>query len=130
MGMSNARKAEIGPTLRVKNEPPSLEEAMIAAACMSDDVTQQIEIAASLLGMPLNDATTKALAAAKPRGNVVDITVHGRPQRSVVVEKKRIVRPMDRPLTGAGACRHRTVAAQPRLIMRTADPKRDRYNAR
>ncbi len=101
MGMSNARKALIGPTLRVKNEPPTLEEAMIAAACMTDDVAQQIEIAASLLGMPLDAATAKALTAAKPRGNVVDITVRGRPQRSVVVEKKRVVRPLDRPLTGA-----------------------------
>ena len=92
-----ARKTEQLPRLRVKNEPPTLEEAMIAAACISDDAGQQIEIAATLMGLPLDAATIKSLAAARPRGNVVDISVRGRPQRAVVVEKKRVVRPLVRP---------------------------------
>lgn len=111
MGVTKNRKAELQPKLRVKNEPPTLEEAMLAAVGMSDDASQQIEIAASLLGMPLDVATVKALSAARPRGNVVDITVRGRPQRAVVVEKKRIVRPLDRPVMGAT----RAIAGQLRL---------------
>lgn len=101
MRQSKTRKAERAPKLRVKNEPPTLEEAMVAAGCMSDDPFQQIEIAAGLLGMPLDAATIKALNAVRPRGNVVDINVRGRPQRTVVVEKKRVVaRPIDRPVAG------------------------------
>lgn len=78
--------------LRVKNEPPSHEEAMAAAAGMSDDLDQQIELAATLLGLELNPQTIKLLSAARPRGNVVDITVRGGAARTVVVEKKRQIR--------------------------------------
>jgi hypothetical protein len=92
-----SKRKEQLPKLRVKNEPPTLAEAMTAAGGMSDDANQQIEIAATLLGLPLEPATIKALAAAKPRGNVVDINVRGRPQRAVVVEKKRVVRSLTRP---------------------------------
>lgn len=78
--------------LRVKNEPPTLEEAMIAATGMSDDAAMQLEIAASLLGLPLDPTTAKALNAAKPRGNVVDISTRSGAARSVVVEKRRTIR--------------------------------------
>ncbi len=85
-------KADQAKKLRVKKEPPTLEEAMIAAACISDDPSQQLEIAASLMGLPLDAATTKALNAAKPRGNVVDIATRNGASRTVVVEKKRTIR--------------------------------------
>jgi hypothetical protein len=112
MRLSKTRKAEPAPKLRVKNEPPTMEEAMLAASCMSDDVSQQIEIAASLLGLPLDAQTIKNLNAARPRGNVVDISVRGGPQRSVVVEKKRVIaRPLDRPVTAPT----RSVTGQLRL---------------
>lgn len=112
MGMSKPRKAEPAPKLRVKNEPPTLEEAMIAASGMTDDASQQIELAAVLLGLPLDAQTIKALNAVRPRGNVVDISVRGGAQRSVVVEKRRVVaRPLDRPIAGAT----RSVSGQLRL---------------
>jgi hypothetical protein len=98
MRSTNAKKRNKQvPKLRVKNEPPTLAEAMMAAGGMSDDPGQQVEIAATLLGLSLDPATIKALSAAKPKGNVVDINVRGRPQRPVVVEKKRVVRPLTRP---------------------------------
>lgn len=87
--------------LRVKNEPPSYEEAMIAAAGMSDEPAQQLELAAMLLGLPLTPETVKALNAAKPRGNVVDIATRGGASRTVVVEKKRVARTISRPATVA-----------------------------
>lgn len=105
------RKASKNQKLRVKNEPPSLEEAMIAAACMSDEPAQQLEIAASLLGLPLDAETLKALNAAKPRGNVVDIATRGGASRTIVVEKKRSIRPMVRP----AAVAPRAFAGQLRL---------------
>ena len=103
---SRIGKADNSRKLRVKNEPPTLQEAMIAAACISDEPAQQLEIAASLLGLELDPETTKALTAARPRGNVVDISVRGRPQHSVVVEKKRTIRA---PVAG-------TISAGPRAF--------------
>lgn len=93
------KPAKAAVKLRVKNEPPTLEEAMLAAAGMSDDIQQQIELAAMLLGLPLDAANIKALSAAKPRGNVVDIAGRGGAQRTVVVEKRRSVR-IPAPRTG------------------------------
>lgn len=90
-------KTDKNVKLRVKNEPPTLEEAMLAASCMSDEPTQQLEIAATLMGLPLTPDTIKSLSAAKPRGNVVDISTRSGASRTVVVEKKRVVRPMARP---------------------------------
>lgn len=95
--MKRVPKSEWVPKLKVKNEPPTLEEAMLAAACMSDEPAQQLEIAASLLGLDLDSDTLKALNAAKPRGNVVDISTRGGTSRTVVVEKKRSIRPPARP---------------------------------
>ena len=95
-------KADKNKKLRVKNEPPTLEEAMLAASCISDEPSQQLEIAASLMGLTLTAETTKALNAAKPRGNVVDISTRNGASRTVVVEKKRvIVRTLTRPAAGA-----------------------------
>ncbi len=85
-------KADKNVKLRVKNEPPTLEEAMLAASGMSDEPAQQLELAAMLLGLPLDAANAKALSAARPRGNVVDISTRGGASRTVVVEKKRVVR--------------------------------------
>ena len=90
-------KAAKSQKLRVKNEPPTLEEAMLAASYMSDELSQQLEIAAALMGLPLTAETTKALNAVKPRGNVVDISTRSGASRTVVVEKKRIVRTMVNP---------------------------------
>ncbi len=83
--------------LRVKDERPTLEEAMFAAAGMIDDLEQQVEIAAALLGLPLEQDTIRALKAARPRpaSNVQRIDVgrsNGRPSRAVVVERKRTPR--------------------------------------
>lgn len=112
MRSSRTRNSEPVPKLRVKNEPPTMEEAMVAAGCISDDPSQQVEIAAALLGLPLDANTIKELNAVRPRGNVVDISVRGRPQRSVVVEKKRVIaRPLDRPAAGPS----RSVSGQLRL---------------
>lgn len=94
-----SRKSKVQPKLRVKNEPPTLEEAMVAAACITEEPAQQLEIAAELMGLTLDPTTAKALSAARPRGNVVDISVRGRTQRTVVVEKKRTIRTPAAPVT-------------------------------
>jgi hypothetical protein len=81
---------------RVRQEPPTLEEAVEAAQGLTDDLAAQVEIAASLMGVPA-DATVKA-AVRKALGRTqVRATVaakgRGGIQRAVVVERKVVRRP-------------------------------------
>jgi len=72
---------------RVRRENPTIEEALVAAESLADDPAQRAEIAASLMGLPVEEV--KALAAkhaAKTRGRAS--LVAGR-TRAVVVEYKR-----------------------------------------
>ncbi len=72
---------------RVRHETPTIEEALIAAESLADDPAKRAEIAASLMGVPVEDV--KALAAkqaAKSRGRAS--LVAGR-TRAVVVEYTR-----------------------------------------
>jgi len=72
---------------RVRKDPPTIEEALIAAESFTDDLDQRIEIAASLIGAPVEEV--KALAAKQAhlaRGR--STLVAGR-NRAVVVEYKR-----------------------------------------
>ncbi len=89
--MASQKKPKAQGRLRVKNEPPTMEEALIAAECISSDRDEQLQIAASLLGLePTEDATIKALKAARPRGKTVEVTGRGRLQtRSVVVVERK-----------------------------------------
>ncbi len=72
---------------RVRKDPPTIEEALIAAESLSGDLAQRIEIAASLMGAPVEEV--RALAAKQAsmsRGRAT--LVNGR-SRAVVVEYKR-----------------------------------------
>jgi hypothetical protein len=72
---------------RVRKDPPTIEEALIAAESMTDDLDQRVEIAASLIGASVEEV--KALAAKQAhlsRGRSTLVT--GR-NRAVVVEYKR-----------------------------------------
>jgi hypothetical protein len=72
---------------RVRRESPTIEEALVAAESLADDVSQRAEIAASLMGLPVEEVQTLAAKhAAKPRGRAS--LVAGR-TRAVVVEYKR-----------------------------------------
>ena len=84
--MNTTWKTKWGPR-RVRKEPPTIEEALIAAEAMTDDPAQRVEIAASLMGVSHDEV--KALAAkqhAQSRGRAT--LVNGR-TRAVVVEYKR-----------------------------------------
>jgi hypothetical protein len=84
--MSTVWNTKWGPR-RVRKEPPTMEEALIAAEALTEDPAQRIEIAASLMGASVDEV--KALAAkqaATSRGRAT--LVSGR-TRAVVVEYKR-----------------------------------------
>jgi hypothetical protein len=72
---------------RVRRESPTIEEALIAAESLAGDPVQRAQIAASLMGVPVEDVEALAQKqAAKTRGRASLVT--GR-TRAVVVEYKR-----------------------------------------
>ena len=81
-------------TRRVRHDPPTLDEAIFAAVGITDDQEQQAEIAASLMGMPLDivQAEVKKLARTNSRITATRVIAGEQgAQRSVVVER-RVVR--------------------------------------
>jgi len=87
---------KFGPR-RVREEPPTLEEAVAAASDLTDDLQQQAELAASLMGVPVEQvraAVTRAAAQRKRQVGTVGVTARGGAQRAVVVERKTARRPV------------------------------------
>ena len=80
---------------KVKVEPPTLDEAFFAAEAMTDDMQQRIEIAASLMGLPVAEVKLKAGAALR-RQTIMPTSSRGAPQRAVVVERKMVRRTFNR----------------------------------
>jgi hypothetical protein len=84
-------------TRRVRHDPPTLKEAIIAAQGLSDLLQDQIEIAASLMDLPVEAVRGEVIKAAPPR-NAARITAPNSREgtaRSVIVERKvsrRVVR--------------------------------------
>jgi hypothetical protein len=56
---------------RVRHEAPTLGEAIAAAQGLSDELNQQAEIAASLIGLPRDQVHTELLKVAPPSKNVI-----------------------------------------------------------
>ncbi len=81
-------------TRRVRRDPPTLEEAIFAAVGITDDQEAQAEIAASLMGLPVESVQAEVKKAARPvLGRSVTRVIAGEQgaQRSIVVER-RVVR--------------------------------------
>lgn len=81
------------PPIRVRREPPTVNEAVAAAQDLADDVEQQVEIAAGLIGLPADEVRPHVLAAkkAKPERLPERILTHASPSRAprtVVVERR------------------------------------------
>jgi hypothetical protein len=86
---------------RVKRDSPTLAEAIFAAKGLSDSPKEQAEIAASLMGLPVEQVTAEVMKLGSPRNTTsVTFATRGRVQRSVVVERKPVRRPLDRKLSG------------------------------
>ena len=72
---------------RVRRDNPTIEEALVAAESLADDPAQRAQIAASLMGLPVEEVQVLAAKhATKTRGRAS--LVAGR-TRAVVVEYKR-----------------------------------------
>jgi hypothetical protein len=79
---------------RVRNDPPTLDEAIAAARDLTDDPRQQAEIAASLMAVPVETAEERLMKAPARRQPTATIAFAGRAgARAVVVERKISRRP-------------------------------------
>ena len=90
--MSEDWNTKYGPR-RVRRDPPTLDEAIFAAIGITDDHEAQAEIAASLMGLPIESvlAEVKKIARTSARSSTRVIAGEQGAQRSVVVER-RVVR--------------------------------------
>src|SRR4051812_39457325 len=79
-------------TRRVRRDPPTLDEAIFAAMGITDDQEAQAEIAASLMGLPIESVTGEVKKAGRisARSSTRVIAGEQGAQRSVVVERRVI----------------------------------------
>lgn len=74
---------------RVRQEAPTLDEAIFAARGLSDDPQQQAVIAASLMDLPVEDVRVAVLKASQRKDvERVMFTKRAGTERAVVVERK------------------------------------------
>ena len=92
--MSEVWKTKFG-LRRVRHDPPTLDEAIFAARGLADDVQGQVEIAASLMGLPPDEVRVAVLKAAQRKDvNRVAFTRRAGTDRAVVVERRAARRPV------------------------------------
>jgi hypothetical protein len=92
--MSEVWNTKFGPR-RVRHDPPTLQEAIAAASGLTDNLQEQVEIAASLMELPADQVRSEVMKAAAHRKSASTVTFAGRAgaPRSVVVERKPSRRP-------------------------------------
>jgi hypothetical protein len=76
---------------RVKYEPPTLDEAIVAARGLTEDLEQQVEIAAGLMGLPPDEVRPRLLATPpeRPAPRIIPTpSARTGVSRAVVVERK------------------------------------------
>ena len=80
---------------RVRRDPPTVEEAVLAAQGLTAELSEQMEIVASLMDVSLDEARGAVLRMGQ-RKDVNRITIAGRPgsTRAVVVERRAPRRPL------------------------------------
>lgn len=95
--MGTTWNTKYGPR-RVRHDPPTLEEAIVAARDLTEDVEQQIEIAAGLMQASPDEvrAALKKLPPPRKPAATLAFTNRGGTERSVVVERKPTRRVMPR----------------------------------
>ena len=72
----------------VRHEPPTLEEALSAAEDFTRDHDQQLQIAAKLLALPLDQIMAEGERIIANRASRPSVVVSGGGKRHVIVERK------------------------------------------
>ena len=88
---------------RVRRDPPTLDDAVLAAQGLAEDVDGQVEIVMSLMQVPAETARRAVLKGAQ-RKDTNRLTVSGRggAPRAVVVERRPSRSAVLRPRASAG----------------------------
>ena len=74
---------------RIRRDPPTLEEAVVAARGLTDDFKGQVEIVASLMDVSVDEARGAVLRMGQRKGvNQVTVTDRVGAPRAVVVERR------------------------------------------
>ena len=86
---------------RVRRDPPTLDDAVLAAQGLSEDLEGQIEIVAALMSVPVEEARRAVLKMRRPDSR---LTIPGRGglARAVVVERKSPRRVTVQPKASVG----------------------------
>ena len=89
--MSEDWQTKYGPR-RVRRDPPTLDEAIFAAAGITDDHEGQAEIAAALIGMDFEPVLAEVKKTSRIAARSATRVIAGEPgaQRSIVVERRVI----------------------------------------
>ena len=87
--MSQNRNARPLPPLRVRHEPPTIQEAVAAAEGWTSDLRQQAEFAAGLMGVTVEEVEPylRSSPAPRPQRHADPERLAG-PRGAVVVERK------------------------------------------
>ena len=83
-------KSRPRPPVRVRHDPPTLEEAVFAAQGLTSDLHQQTEIAAGFMNLPIEEVKVHVLEAASRVTLPASRPGSG---RAIVVERRRLMRP-------------------------------------
>jgi hypothetical protein len=86
---------------RVRRDPPTVDDAVLAAQGLTDELDGQVEIVAALMSVPAEEARRAVLKMRKPDTR---LTIPGRGglTRAVVVERKSPRRQMPQSRASAG----------------------------
>jgi len=85
---------------RVRRDPPTIDDAVLAAQGLSEDVEGQVEIVVALMSVPAEEARRAVLRMRRPESR---LTIPGRGStRAVVVERKSPRRTAIAPRASAG----------------------------
>jgi hypothetical protein len=87
--VSNSWNTKYGPR-RVRFDPPTLMEAILAAQGLTSELGQQAEIAASLMDLPVEKVRAELMKMPPARNSGQIVTSSGREgsARTVIVERK------------------------------------------
>jgi len=72
---------------RVRRDPPTLDDAVLAAQGLAEDLEGQIEIVVALMCVPVEEARRAVLKMRRPDG-LLTVAGRGGVARAVVVERK------------------------------------------
>jgi hypothetical protein len=110
---NNVWKTKYGPR-RVRDDAPTLDEAISAARDLSGELEAQAEIAASLMGLPADQVRAELLKAASPRRAASKSVVYaGSPLSPRAVA---VVRKPSRRVIPAGDRASRSASSGPRGV--------------